>query len=78
LRGATAVAVTFCLSGGIAFAGNGYVNMPQRGCPGNFTPTSSTAHAGFELSDINQDGIVCRWNANGDLRVTVIDNTSNH
>jgi hypothetical protein len=67
------------MGAGIASAGNGYVNMPQRGCPGDFTATSATAFPGFALSDINQDGVVCRMNVSSDpRRVTVIDNTSNH
>jgi hypothetical protein len=78
VRLGAAVAVAFCTSGGLALAGNGYVNMPERGCPGDFTPTAATAFPGFELSDINQDGVVCRMNVSSDpRRVVVIDNTAN-
>jgi hypothetical protein len=71
-------AATLGVTAASAAAGDGYINMPRRGCPGDFTPTSATAFPGFELSDINQDGVVCRMNVSSDpRRVTVIDNTAN-
>src|SRR4051812_36609827 len=56
ITAAIGCATALAVPAGSATAGNGYVNMPSRGCPGDFTPTSATAFPGFELSDINQDG----------------------
>jgi hypothetical protein len=61
-----------------ALAGNGYVNMPSRGCPPNFSAVSSHLFPGFELSDINLDGTVCAMPSPGLIGSdVVVDNTAN-
>jgi hypothetical protein len=61
-----------------AVAGNGYVNMPERGCSPPFHEASADAFPGFELADLNQDGIVCAKQIPGRPGFdAVVDNTSN-
>lgn len=77
----TAAAVSlavFGLASSTALGGNGYVNMPRRGCPTGFHEASSTAFPGFSLSDINQDGTVCAMQLPGQPGSdVVVDNTAN-
>ena len=61
-----------------AMAGNGYVNMPERGCSPPFHEAFANAFPGFELADLNQDGIVCAKQIPGRPGFdAVVDNTSN-
>jgi hypothetical protein len=75
---AAAAIVAFCAGSATALAGNGYVNMPERGCPTGFNEYLSTAFPGFSLSDINHDGTVCAMQLPGRPGFdVVVDNTSN-
>jgi hypothetical protein len=70
--------VAFGAGSGTAFGGNGYVNMPERGCPPGFNEVSSTLFPGFSLSDINQDHLVCAMPLVGRPGSdVVVDDTSN-
>lgn len=75
---AVAAFAAFSLASVPAMAGNGNVNMPDRGCSPPFQEASANAFPGFELSDLNQDGIVCAKQIPGRPGFDdVVDNTSN-